>query len=357
MSTKILSTLIFSTLLFASMYSEANNSNKPILGGTAVKPGTGGSKRVEPSGSAVKVGDVNASVRLSRQALPRRNRAVQNGQYGVVAPASASYGKSFQRGSNLLNITAARVLNQIEDPIVDGRVAIDVDPMSPDIGVMREGKPVNKDMDRTIGTAAFRKGPPIVKDVGLARKGRNGDLLREGEVVRDIDVMRTDIDAGTNQSHRLNDGFKEFFSKETAEVLSDIVNGVNAHLKVSVLNLQKTVVKGTHQFTVQTRENVTWAGKLIVFVSGLSAKKSQANQDPLTEELLHDMANNVSDAVTWSKNPRNNFFNIVQGVLRNGGTHKGGLAGAFKDAVRETFELAKEKVMKKFWDIRRECRV
>ena len=37
MSTKILSTLIFSTLLFASMYSEANNSNKPILGGTAVK--------------------------------------------------------------------------------------------------------------------------------------------------------------------------------------------------------------------------------------------------------------------------------------------------------------------------------
>ena len=186
---------------------------------------------------------------------------------------------------------------------------------------------------------------------------KNGQRVEtEGEVVRDVNVMRTNVAAGTNQSHRLSESFASLFSFETAVRLARVVNGTNAPLKASVLRLNEQAQTAVQSITVQMRESITWAGKLIAFVSGRSTVKNPSSQDPSARELLHDMANNAGEAVSWSQQPRSNFFAIVQKVLETRNNHPQGLAGAFRDAVSETFKLAKDKVMEKFWEIRRECR-
>lgn len=295
MKMRILSTLVFSTLLFAGMYSEARPNPNPN------NKGVSGKRGVAPVGNQSGEG-ATAGRRNSVQQRIDAVRGDSNGRSGLTRRSGRVFpgqGTSVRENGDLLR----------------------------DMGLARQ------------------RGPFIeaIRDTGV---------LREGEVVRDVGVMRTNVNAGTNQSHRLSEAFTSILSAETAQALARVVNGTNAHLKASVLKLNEQVKKGTHQF----RESIQWAGRLIAFVSGVSTVKNPVNQDPVARELLHDMANNAGEAVAWPREPRNNFFAIVQSVLKNRNTHPQGLAGAFKDAVRQTFQLARDKVMEKFWEIRRECR-
>lgn len=317
MKTKILSTVIFSTLLFASMYSEArtasNAGNKP----------PGPNKRVAPAGT--QNGKGATSVR--RGLIQQRTRAARSGgKAGLGAMSGRTFGQPAAVGAGAV--------------IRNGQPARDM-------GLARERGPI------VAGKAPIVMARETRENGDLLREGRDMEpTLREGEVVQDVSVTRTNVAAGTNQSHKLSDAFKDLFSRDevTVQTLAEVVNGANAYLKASVLKLNEQAQKGTHQFSVQL------AGKLIAFVSGRSTVKNPTNQDPSARELLHDMANNAGEAVSWPRQPRSNFFAIVQKVLETRNTHPQGLAGAFRDAVRETFQLARDKVMEKFWEIRRECR-
>ena len=174
--------------------------------------------------------------------------------------------------------------------------------------------------------------------------------LREGEVVRDVSHANKCCQWNSANS-RLSEIFKNLFPSETAAALERIVNGSNPNLKASVLQLQAQT-----EGTMQVSENIIWAGKLISFVSGISTVKNPPNQDPSARELLHDMANNAGDAVSWSPQSRNNFFAIVKRVLETHNIHPSGLTGAFRDAVHETFNLTEEKVMDKLLRMRTELR-
>ena len=282
-------TKILSTVIFSTLLFAGMYSEARTASNAGNKPGTGGNKRVAPAGTKNGAG----AAAVGRNVIQQR---VRDAQSGGKAGLGAMSGRTF-------------------------------------------GQPA------AVGAGA------VIRNGDLLREGRDMEpTLREGEVVRDVSVMRTNVAAGTNQSHKLSEAFTNLFSSETATALGRVVNGANAYLKASVLKLNETAQRGTHQFSVQL------AGKLIAFVSGRSTVKNPTNQDPSARELLHDMANNAGEAVSWPRQPRSNFFAIVQKVLETRNTHPQGLAGAFKDAVRETFQLARDKVMEKFWEIRRECR-
>ena len=186
----------------------------------------------------------------------------------------------------------------------------------------------------------------------------NGDLLsskRENEVVQDVNVTQTLINAGTNQSHKLSPIFAGLFSKdsETATTLAKVVNGTNAHLRASVLKLNEQAKKGTHQFG----ELMRIGGTFIASVSGLSARKSQPNQDPFKEEVSHVMANNVGDALLWVEPaPKRKFFNILADAVAGRNTHPQGVAGALVDSIQRRFQLVKEKIGEKLREINTKCR-
>ena len=311
MKMKVLSTLVFSIMFFASMYGEA----KPVpvgTGGTAVKPGTGGTKRPAPAG--MRVYDANGLTR--------------------VGPLNFR-----DRGS------------------ADGRTGVEVSSEFRKIPSSRKGPPIAiaKDVDPMMGTSAFRE---------VSQEGRNEDLLREGEVVPDIGVMRINTAAGTNKTHKLDEALTSLFSSETKTALAEVVNGVNAHLKAAVVKLNEKVKEGTREFIKQNKERLRTAGRYMVLVSGVSTLKSQANKDPFTGEIMHDVANNAVDALGWEPQPRKRVYNIMADTVANSKTHARKAPGAFKDAVSNRFKLAKEKledttqaIREKFLEIREKCRV
>ena len=326
MKMKVLSTLVFSIMFFASMYGEAKDPVPTGTGGTAVKPSTGGTKRLVPVGK-YKQGDVSAYLRFStKEALRRgsviagRPDVVVSGEFRKTQTSNTDVTPSFRKGPPIAIAIA---------------IAKDVDPM--------------------MGTGAFRE---------ASQEGRNGDLLRKGEVVPDIGVMRTNIAAGTNKTHKLDEALTSLFSFETKTALAEVVNGVNAHLKAAVVKLNEKVKEGTREFIKQNKERLRTAGRYMVLVSGVSTLKSQANKDPFTGEVMHDVANNAVDALGWEPQPRKRVYNIMADTVANSKTHARKAPGAFKDAVSNRFKLAKEKledtmqaIREKFLEIREKCRV
>ena len=225
----------------------------------------------------------------------------------------------------------------------------------------------NAVQQRGQGSSTGRDGLGSMSGRNFVSEQRDMGRLLRNEVVEDVRTTQEHVNANTDaQSTKLSEALTGSLSEAKAVELAKIVNGEVKDKKgrpVDVRNLQASLLRLSRKAQTAVKDHVALAGRLIAFAvtvrPGTEPKDPTTGKyetDPRIPGLIHDMANNAGDAVSWSPQPRSNFFQIVKQTLNMRSIHQNGLIGAFRQAVKETFDLTKDKVMEKFWEIRRECR-